>query len=145
MSKGIELTVNGQKHAVDVPPVKRLSEVLREDLKLTGTKVGCNAGDCGACTVTLNGRQICSCLTPVAQADGARITTVEGLADKDSLGSLQRAFSRHGAAQCGICSPGMLMAATSLLDVNRAPSREQVEDALGGDQHRRVGEMLSWW
>ena len=125
MKKSITLTVNQARQSVEVSPLKRLSEVLREDLGLTGTKVGCNAGDCGACTVILNGEQVCSCLTPAAQAENAEITTVEGLAQGHQLSDLQEAFSRHGAAQCGICSPGMLMAATSLLSDNPAPSRDK--------------------
>jgi len=139
MKKSITLTVNQATQSVDVSPLKRLSEILREDLGLTGTKVGCNAGDCGACTVMLNGEQVCSCLTPVAQAENAEVTTVEGLANGQQLSDLQEAFSRHGAAQCGICSPGMLMAATSLLSDNPSPSRGEVEDALGGVLCRCTG------
>ncbi|WP_169546004.1 molybdopterin-dependent oxidoreductase [Sneathiella aquimaris] len=139
MTRSIELNVNGKTVSVETQPVTRLSEVLRDKLGLTGTKVGCNAGDCGACTVTLDGEQVCSCLTPVIQAEGKSVTTVEGLAQAGSLNKLQQAFSRHGAAQCGICSPGMLMAASSLLAENDAPSRDAVEDALGGVLCRCTG------
>ena len=106
----LRFSVNGRDVAVAVAPVTRLSSVLRDELGLTGTKVGCDAGDCGACTVLLDGEQVCACLTHVAQAAGKRVTTVEGLADNGQLSDLQASFHRHGAAQCGICSPGMLMA-----------------------------------
>ncbi len=139
MTAEIFLNVNGQSHALKVPPVKRLSEVIRDDLSLTGTKVGCNAGDCGACTVLVDGEQVCACLTPVIQAEGRQVTTVEGLAEKGTLSDLQKSFARHGAAQCGICTPGMLMAATSLLNKDSDPSRETVEDALGGVLCRCTG------
>ncbi|MBK5105838.1 MAG: molybdopterin-dependent oxidoreductase, partial [Burkholderiales bacterium] len=120
-------------------PAKRLADVLRDDLGLTGTKIGCNAGDCGACTVLIDGRQICSCLTAVAQVDGREVTTVEGLAAGDRLSGLQRAFQKHGAAQCGICTPGMLVAAADLLARNQRPKAEEVKDALGGVLCRCTG------
>ena len=125
--------------AVDAPPVKRLADVLRDDLGLTGTKIGCNAGDCGACTVLLDGMQACACLVSVAQAAGRAIVTVEGLAEDGKLSALQESMNRHGAAQCGICTPGMLMAATDLLARNPAPSAGEVEDALGGVLCRCTG------
>lgn len=139
MGSEFSFTVNGEIQNVQVQPVKRLADVLRDDLGLTGTKIGCNAGDCGACTVLLDGEQICSCLTPVAQVDGRDILTVEGLAQEGVLNNLQAAFARHGAAQCGICSPGMLMAATSLLEKETTPNRSAVEDALGGVLCRCTG------
>lgn len=123
MANEISFTVNGHVQKVQVEPVKRLADVLRDDLGLTGTKIGCNAGDCGACTVLVDGEQVCSCLTPAAQVDGRDVLTVEGLAQAGVLSNLQAAFARHGAAQCGICSPGMLMAATSLLEKENRPSR----------------------
>ena len=135
----IRFTVNGKQVAVAAAPATRLSSVLRDELGLTGTKIGCDAGDCGACTVLLDGDQVCACLTPVAQAAGRRVTTVEGLAEDGALSHLQAAFHRHGAAQCGICSPGMLMAAQSLLGRNPSPSEADVMDALAGVLCRCTG------
>jgi len=134
----IEFALNGRATTLDAPPIRRLSEILREDLKLTGTKVGCDAGDCGACTVLLDGRPVCACLTPVAQVAGRDVVTVEGLA-KGTLSALQRSFLHHGAAQCGICTPGMLMAASHLLDRTPAPDEAAVRDALGGVLCRCTG------
>ena len=133
------LLVNGKPYEYSGSPAKRLSDVLRDDLGLTGTKIGCNAGDCGACTVLLDGKQVCSCLTAVAQVGGRAVTTVEGLAENDTLSNLQRAFHKHGAAQCGICTPGMLMAAADLLSRHERPSANQVKDALGGVLCRCTG------
>jgi aldehyde oxidoreductase len=124
---------------VDTDPACRLSDLLRDQLGLTGTKIGCSAGDCGACTVLLDGRQICSCLVPVAQVEGRSVVTVEGLAQNGQLTELQRAFLAHGAAQCGICTPGMLMAATDLLARNADPEESEVCDALGGVLCRCTG------
>ncbi|MBU2090243.1 MAG: molybdopterin-dependent oxidoreductase, partial [Alphaproteobacteria bacterium] len=135
----ISLTVNGTPVTLSVAPMRRLTSVLRDQLGLTGTKVGCDAGDCGACTVLMDGKQVCACLVPAAQADGAEIVTVEGLALDGRLNALQQAFHRHGAAQCGICTPGMLMAASALLATQRHPDRGQVEDALGGVLCRCTG------
>ncbi len=132
---GITLTLNGVPRTLDVPPARRLSHVLREDLGLTGTKVGCDAGDCGACTVLVDDQAMCACLTPVARVAGADVQTVEGL----DLPALQAAFLRHGAAQCGICMPGMLMAAAALLRRVPQPSRAQVEEALAGVLCRCTG------
>ena len=120
-------------------PDARLADVLRDGLGLTGTKIGCNAGDCGACTVLLDGRQVCSCLTAAAQAEGRKVVTVEGLASRGKVSALQAAFQRHGAAQCGACTPGMLMAAADLLGRKRAPSEAEVKDALGGVLCRCTG------
>jgi len=133
------LTVNGSATTLGCAPSKRLAYALREDLGLTGTKIGCDAGDCGACTVLLDGRQVCACITPVAQCAGREVTTVEGLAAEGKLNRLQQAFLKHGAAQCGVCTPGMLMAASDLLARNPAPDQAAVEDALGGVLCRCTG------
>ena len=133
------LTVNGKAATLACSPSKRLAYALREDLQLTGTKIGCDAGDCGACTVLLDERQVCACITPVAQCAGRAVTTVEGLAAGGKLNTLQQAFLKHGAAQCGICTPGMLMAASDLLGRNADPSEAEVQDALGGVLCRCTG------
>jgi aldehyde oxidoreductase len=135
----VAFTVNGRVREVHVDPVRRLADVLREDLGLTGTKVGCNAGDCGACTVLLDGRQICACMVPAGQVDGRAVTTVEGLAADGRLSDLQQAFHAHGAAQCGICTPGMLIAAADLLARKAQPAESEVLDALGGVLCRCTG------
>lgn len=135
----LSFDVNGRRLSFAGHPGKRLADVLRDDFGLIGTKIGCNAGDCGACTVLLDGRQVCACLTPVAQADGRSITTVEGLAGDATLDRLQRSFLHHGAAQCGICTPGMLMAATDLLRRTPKPEEAMVLDALGGVLCRCTG------
>ena len=132
---GITLKINGDHHMITADPGRRLSEVLREDLGLTGTKIGCDAGDCGACTVLLEGEAVCACLTPVAQVAGREITTVES----NAATRLKAAFLRYGAAQCGICTPGMLMAATALLQVNPHPDAAQVRTALAGILCRCTG------
>jgi CO/xanthine dehydrogenase Mo-binding subunit/aerobic-type carbon monoxide dehydrogenase small subunit (CoxS/CutS family) len=135
----IAFNVNGCDVAVAAAPQTRLADVLREELGLTGTKIGCNAGDCGACTIRLDGAQVCACLVPVAQAAGRRVETVEGLARDGRLSPLQQAFHAHGAAQCGICTPGMLMAAEDLLARDAAPDEAAVLDALGGVLCRCTG------
>ena len=133
----VRCTINGRATALTSAPLTRLAHALRDELGLTGTKIGCDAGDCGACTVLLDGRQVCACLTPVAQAAGREVVTVEGLGS--TADALKRAFLAHGAAQCGICTPGMLMSATDLLRRVDRPSRAQVEDALGGTLCRCTG------
>jgi aldehyde oxidoreductase len=135
----ITFTVNGSAVLVHAQPLRRLSSVLRDDLGLTGTKVGCDAGDCGACTVRLDGEAVCACLVPVARVAGRDVATVEGLADGESLCPLQQAFLSHGGAQCGICSPGMLMAADDLLAHTPRPTESQLEAALGGVLCRCTG------
>ena len=135
----VAFTVNGRRVEIHVDPVRRLADVLREDLGLTGTKVGCNAGDCGACTVRLDGRQVCACMVAAAQVQDRTVVTVEGLKNGAGASALQQAFLTHGAAQCGICTPGMLMAADDLLACNPAPTEAQVLDALGGVLCRCTG------
>jgi carbon-monoxide dehydrogenase small subunit len=140
----IELTVNGQQAAVEVPPMKRLLDVLREDLGLTGAKEGCGEGECGSCSVRMNGELVNSCLVPILQARNARIETVEGLAAQSpetraELHPLQKAFLECGGAQCGICTPGMLMAATHLLAHNPHPSTEEIREGLAGNLCRCTG------
>ncbi len=134
---GLALTVNGRAFRSKAAPARRLSEVLREDLGLTGTKVGCDAGDCGACTVLLDGAPVCACLTPLARTEGARVETVE--AADPLLDRLRAAFLAEGAAQCGICTPGMLMAATALLRAVPEPTEAEAMDALGGVLCRCTG------
>jgi aerobic-type carbon monoxide dehydrogenase small subunit (CoxS/CutS family) len=125
LAETVAFTVNGRKVSSRTAPIARLSDVLRDELGLTGTKIGCSAGDCGACTVLLDGRQVCSCLTALGQVQGRDVVTVEGLADDGKLSDLQIALHKHGAAQCGICTPGMLMAAADLLDRNAKPRRRR--------------------
>ena len=133
------VAVNGIEVALGAAPSKRLSDWLRDDLGLRGTKVGCSAGDCGACTVLVDGEQACACLVPVGQCDGATVLTVEGLAQGGEPSALQRAFLAHGAAQCGICTPGMLMAATDVLRRHPGPTEAQVLDGLAGVLCRCTG------
>src|SRR5579864_7617803 len=140
LTESIAFSVNGREVRVAAQGHRRLSRVLRDDLGLTGTKVGCDAGDCGACTVLLNGDPICSCLTAVGQVAGCEITTVEGLATRSPLyDRLQNSFLVQGAAQCGACTPGMLVAATALLEHNSSPNENQVMDAIGGVLCRCTG------
>jgi aldehyde oxidoreductase len=136
----IAFSVNGKNVSVAVSPVERLSRVLRERLGLTGTKVGCDAGDCGACTVLLDGEPVCSCLIAAGQIEGHEITTVEGLATRAPIyDQMQKSFLRHGAAQCGACTPGMLVSATALLERCATPSEDAVLDAIGGVLCRCTG------
>jgi aldehyde oxidoreductase len=137
--QSIAFRVNGRAVSVSSSPLQRLSRVLREELGLTGTKVGCDAGDCGACTVLLDGDPVCACLVAAGQVEGCEITTVEGLAETNVGARLQRAFLAHGAAQCGACTPGMLVSATALLETNPAPHENEVIDAIGGVLCRCTG------
>jgi carbon-monoxide dehydrogenase small subunit len=137
----VRMTVNGKARRVSAPPMKRLLDVLREDLRLTGTKEGCGEGECGACTVLLDGRTVNSCLVPAVHADGAKLVTVEGLAKGRSLTALQTAFVEMGGAQCGICTPGMLVSAAALIQSakGRVPSDPEVREALAGNLCRCTG------
>jgi carbon-monoxide dehydrogenase small subunit len=134
------LTVNDARVEVDVPGMRRLLDVLREDLALTGTKEGCGEGECGACTVLLDGAPVDSCLVPICQADGTTVATVEGLAPRPGgLDRLQQAFLETGGAQCGICTPGMLMAARAYLDAGGGPTDESIREAIAGNLCRCTG------
>ncbi|WP_299617860.1 (2Fe-2S)-binding protein, partial [Pelagibius sp.] len=135
----LAFTLNGRPVSLEIDPRERLSTALRYSLGLTGTKVGCNAGDCGACTVLVDGEQLCACLMSCGQLAGKAITTVEGLSDLPGMAALQQAFLDHGAAQCGICTPGMLMAAADLLQRDPRPDQPAVQDALGGVLCRCTG------
>jgi carbon-monoxide dehydrogenase small subunit len=134
-------TINGESCAVQAPPMKRLLDVIREDLHLTGTKEGCGEGECGSCSVRLNGELVNSCLIPVMQVEGADIQTVEGLACNGTLHSVQQAFLKCGGAQCGICTPGMLMAAVHLIENNPHPSLAEIREGLAGNLCRCTGFM----
>jgi len=135
----IELKVNGRPYSVMVDLKTTLLEVLRDKLFITSPKVGCNTGDCGACSVLLDGRLVRSCITNALTAAGREVTTVEGLARPGEIHPLQRAFHEHYAAQCGFCTPGMILAAKALLDENPEPTRDQVREALSGNLCRCTG------
>ena len=135
----LNVTINGQYLTLDVDPATRLVDLLRDKLFLTGAKVGCGAGECGVCTVIMDGKAILSCITPVMRAQGAVIETVEGLANKDKLHPVQQEFIDKGAVQCGYCIPGMIMSAKALLDENQKPNREQIREAIDGNICRCTG------
>jgi aerobic carbon-monoxide dehydrogenase small subunit len=131
------ITVNNEKRQVTVPPMKRLLDVLREDFRLPGTKEGCGEGECGACTVIMEGLLVLSCMVPVCQADGKQVTTIEGLAANGELHPVQNAFYENGGAQCGICTPGMILAAVYYLE--HPDAAEDMREALSGNQCRCTG------
>jgi len=135
----IELTVNGEPRRREIPGYLTLLEFLRDHLGLTGTKYGCGLGECGACTVLVNGRAVCACLTLAARCQGAAVVTIEGLGRPDNLHPIQRAFWQRGAFQCGFCTPGMIMSAKALLDRNPSPTEEQIRLALTGNLCRCTG------
>jgi len=135
----INFIINGSKVEVDSAPMTRLLDVIREDLRLTGSKEGCGEGECGACTVLIDGMAANSCLIPVAQAQDAEVITVEGLAQDHRLAPIQQAFIDHGAAQCGICTPGFLVTASAFLVDNPHPTRQEVREALAGNLCRCTG------
>jgi carbon-monoxide dehydrogenase small subunit len=135
----VTLTVNGEQRTTSVPPETTLLRMLRDNLNLTGAKLGCDVGDCGACTVIVDGKPVNSCLMLAAQADGRTILTIEGLATADRFHPLQKAFENYGSLQCGFCGPGVLMSAKALLDENPNPSVPEIRDALGGNLCRCTG------
>ncbi len=135
----LQMNLNGEDVEVEVEASATLAYVLREQLGLTGTKIGCEEGECGACTVLVDGQAINSCLYPAMKAAGRRILTVEGLAQKDKLHPLQRAFIEHGAVQCGYCTPGVLLSAVALLGQNPHPSEAEIRRAISGNLCRCTG------
>ena len=140
MTDAVRFTLNGSAALAKSRPSARLSQVLRHEFGQTGTKIGCDAGDCGACSVLIDGAVACACMVPLAQVSNTRVVTIEGLARQTGCGqALQQAFLSRGAAQCGICTPGMLVAAAALLERNHQPSQLQIEDALSGVLCRCTG------
>ena len=137
----IQCTVNGEEQTLEAYPLSRLLDVLREQLQLTGTKEGCGEGECGACSVFLNGELVNSCLVPAAQAAGATIKTIESVASGSELDAVQQAFVEFGGAQCGICTPGMVLAAVDLLSRNSNPSEQEIRTGLAGNLCRCTGYM----
>lgn len=135
----IVLKVNGESYSLEVEPDQSLLEALRENLNLTGTKRGCDKGDCGACTVLLNGMPVNSCLILAVQADGQEVTTIEGVARGDELDPVQEAFVKHGAVQCGFCTPGMVLTSVALLRENLHPEKEEIKHAISGNLCRCTG------
>jgi carbon-monoxide dehydrogenase small subunit len=139
MKKLITLIINKRNYELAVAPNKTLAQVLREELNLPGTKIGCGIGDCGACTIILDGRTVNSCLVLAVQANGSEITTIEGVAEGQNLHPVQQAFVDHGAIQCGFCTPGMVLSAKNLLDRNPRPTESQIREALSGNLCRCTG------
>jgi carbon-monoxide dehydrogenase small subunit len=135
----VSFTVNGIAHKISVLPMTRLLDVLRHDLQLTGTKEGCGEGECGSCSVILNGDLVNSCLVPVLQAEGANIRTIEGVALQGKLHPVQQCFLQWGGAQCGICTPGMIMASCYLLEKNADPTLDDIREGLSGNLCRCTG------
>lgn len=135
----LTMTVNGCHVTVQVEADELLVDVIRDRLGLTGTKIGCNEGECGACTVIMDGQAVLSCLIPALRAQGREIITIEGLSDGETLHPLQQAFVEHGAVQCGYCIPGFILSAKALLDVNPHPDREQIKEAIAGNLCRCTG------
>jgi carbon-monoxide dehydrogenase small subunit len=135
----VSCSVNGKKEAIEAHPLARLLDVLREDLQLTGAKEGCGEGECGACAVLVNGEVVNSCLVPLAQVADAEVITVEGIAATTYGERLQKSFIQHGGAQCGICTPGMIVAAANILQRNSQPSEEDLRNGLSGNLCRCTG------
>ncbi|MFZ0739190.1 MAG: (2Fe-2S)-binding protein [Candidatus Acidiferrales bacterium] len=136
---GVQCVVNGRKVTLHNFPMERLLDALREELHLTGIKEGCGEGECGACSIEMDGKLVNSCLVPVIQAEGAAIRTIEGVANGEQLHAVQEAFVVHGGAQCGICTPGMILAAVNLLENNPQPSELEIRNALAGNLCRCTG------
>ncbi len=139
MKRKISITVNSKTYCLIVDPLSPLSDVLRNEIKLTGTKVGCGKGECGACTVLMDGRPVNSCLVMAGDADGSVILTIEGVAENDSLSTLQEAFIEEAGFQCGFCTPGMIISAKALLEANPSPSETEIRAALTGNTCRCTG------
>ena len=137
----IGCVINNEPRILDAYPMERLLDVLREQLRLTGTKEGCGEGECGACSVMIDGQIVNSCLVPVSQVEGASIQTIEGIATDDQLHAVQQAFIECGGAQCGICTPGMVLAAVNLLEKNSHPSESDIRNGLAGNLCRCTGYM----
>jgi aerobic-type carbon monoxide dehydrogenase small subunit (CoxS/CutS family) len=135
----VTMTVNGQTRSASVPPETTLLQLLREHFNLTGAKLGCDVGDCGACTVIVDGQAVNSCLMLAGQAEGREILPIEGLASRDRLHAIQQCFETSGALQCGFCGPGVLMSAKALLDENVDPTTQEIRDALSGNLCRCTG------
>ena len=135
----LTMTVNGQRVTVEVEADELLVDTLRDRLDLTGTKIGCNEGECGACTVIMDGQAVLSCLIPALRAQGRDIVTIEGLSDGETLHPLQQAFVEHGAVQCGYCIPGFVLSAKALLDANPHPNRDEIKEAIAGNLCRCTG------
>lgn len=138
-TSAVTMTVNDHQVTLEIQPDELLIDVLRDRLGLTGTKVGCNEGECGACTVIMNGQAVLSCLIPAQRASGSHITTIEGLSDGKVLHPLQQAFVEHGAVQCGYCIPGFILSAKALLDRNPQPTREEIKESIAGNLCRCTG------
>ncbi len=139
MKRAITLKVNGETFDLLIEPRRTLVQVLREDLHLMGTKIGCNVGDCGTCTVLIDGVAVLSCLTLAVEVEDKEITTIEGLAEGEKLDPIQEAFIEHGAIQCGFCTPGMILSAKGFLNENAKPTREEIKEAIGGNLCRCTG------
>lgn len=139
MRRDIHLKVNGMDYELSVPVKRLLVDLLRDDLGLTGTKIGCGVGECGACTVLIDSKAVCSCMTLAVEVDGTEVTTIEGLSQEGKLHPLQEAFIAHGAAQCGFCTPGMILAAKALLDESPHPSEAEIRQSLAGNFCRCTG------
>jgi carbon-monoxide dehydrogenase small subunit len=135
----LHMTVNGKEVNVEVKPYARLLDVIREELSLTGTKEGCGIGECGACTVIVDGQTVNTCLTLAASMEGKNITTIEGVMENDELHPIQQAFIDHHALQCGFCTPGLVLSAKALLDENPTPTREQIKVGISGNLCRCTG------